>query len=203
MEEERKVCVKCGEEQDIDEYYILKNGKINNQCKTCLKEYSNFYHQKKREEEENERVPMQPNRYMNDAQKQDTFKFMQVLGWTFNEEEQIWYKLPLKDKDGKFHFPNQKVKILNDRKEYMKQYMKQYMKKYYAKNSRKKVKEKVVKEKLDEETRKKRKNESKKKWNELNTDILKKYSEKSKKKRKEVIKEYQKEYYQKKKTQNK
>ncbi len=48
------------------------------------------------------KVMVYPNKYADDMQKQQTFEVMEVLGYTFNEENGVWYKLPWKDKDGKF-----------------------------------------------------------------------------------------------------
>lgn len=43
-----------------------------------------------------------PNTYVDIYQKEQTFEIMKVMGYTFNDENGIWYKLPWKDKDGNF-----------------------------------------------------------------------------------------------------
>lgn len=48
------------------------------------------------------KVRNNPNTYVDIYQKQQTFDFMKAVGYTFNEEKGIWYKLPWKDQDGNF-----------------------------------------------------------------------------------------------------
>ncbi len=47
-----------------------------------------------------------PNQYINENQRLATFHIMEMLGWTFNKKNNIWFKEPHKLRDGTF--PNLK-----------------------------------------------------------------------------------------------
>lgn len=108
---EFKECRTCGELLEInkDNFYVRMSDKgrwlfTNPDCKEC-------YNEKEREARltrklENEygadRVISMPNKYADDIQKQQTFQFLTLMGWKFNEEKGIWYDDIKKTKDGEF-----------------------------------------------------------------------------------------------------
>lgn len=47
-------------------------------------------------------IPVVPNKYSNWRQRLQTFEIMIALGWTFNEKNKLWFKEPIKTKDGLF-----------------------------------------------------------------------------------------------------
>ena len=49
-----------------------------------------------------ERVPMKPNTYADEYQKQGTFNFLTSIGWNFDGESKKWFKDGIKTKDGVF-----------------------------------------------------------------------------------------------------
>jgi hypothetical protein len=109
-----KKCTSCGDWKTIDRYYFHNKSKGTrfSDCCICHKEKD----QKERQEylQENggsERVLRSPNSYTDEYQKEQTFTYMKVLGYTYNEEVGIWTKPGVKELiDGKIVFP--KVKKL-------------------------------------------------------------------------------------------
>jgi hypothetical protein len=72
-------------------------------CIKCeLKKDSLGRAEKRAENGGSAKVWTKPNTYVDIHQKEQTFEFMKAVGYTFNEENGIWYKLPWKDKDGNF-----------------------------------------------------------------------------------------------------
>lgn len=72
-------------------------------CRVCeCKKDSIERAEKRAEAGGSAKVPNKPNTYVDIHQKQQTFDFMKAIGYTFNEENGIWYKLPWKDQDGNF-----------------------------------------------------------------------------------------------------
>lgn len=47
-----------------------------------------------------ERIPVKPNKYLDEFQKAQTFLVLERLGWVFNEDTGIWSKDGVKDKFG-------------------------------------------------------------------------------------------------------
>lgn len=72
-------------------------------CKKCELEMDRRERQKYLSENGGSaKVWNKPNTYVDIYQKEQTFEIMKVMGYTFNDENGIWYKLPWKDKDGNF-----------------------------------------------------------------------------------------------------
>jgi len=99
--EDHQFCQDC--EQWLPNTDFYKRLKI--RCKACELDLD----RKERQEYLSEhggsaKVLNNPNTYVDIYQKEQTFEFMKVMGYTFNEENGVWYKLPWKDKDG--NFPN-------------------------------------------------------------------------------------------------
>lgn len=92
-------CAQCNQYKSLDEYYIKNKVR----CKRCILDNDRKRRAVKYVEKGgNDRVPIKPNTYADNIQKENTFELMTALGYTFNEENGIWYKLPWKTPDGKF-----------------------------------------------------------------------------------------------------
>lgn len=102
-----KKCTGCKDWKPISEYY-KKNGKpLSGKCIDCCREIDR---QKALEKKENQGgsfvIPVQPNKYVDEFQKANTFEFMEILGYLFDEATGIWYKPGWKEiVDGKPYFP--------------------------------------------------------------------------------------------------
>jgi hypothetical protein len=95
-----KYCPDCGIYLPVEKFYTIKN-KFSSYCK----KHSNQRVQKQREKNQFDfefvnHVPPKPNTYFDENQKEQVFKFMNKLGWLFNEEKQIWFKDGIKDSNG-------------------------------------------------------------------------------------------------------
>jgi hypothetical protein len=104
-------CRTCGEllEVSSDNYYIKLSpkGRIifnNPDCKRCYLEKDRLDRLYKKENEGcgSNTIYQTPNKYADDIQKNQTFEFLTLLGWKFNEEKGIWYDGIKKTKDGEF-----------------------------------------------------------------------------------------------------
>lgn len=72
-------------------------------CKECQKYKESIERAEYRAENGGSaKVRMYPNEYVDEYQKAQTFEVMNVLGYTYNEENGVWFKLPWKTPDGKF-----------------------------------------------------------------------------------------------------
>ena len=45
-------------------------------------------------------VPQIPGTYFDEYQRKSTFEFLTILGWSYNEDNKIWYKSGIKNSDG-------------------------------------------------------------------------------------------------------
>jgi len=100
-------CNTCHDWKEKKQFYTTNDEIYSNRCRTCTKELDR---RKRREHLEqscgSDLVPMKPNKYTDEYQKECTFNLMTTLGYTFNEEFGIWTKEPYKTiKDGKAYFP--------------------------------------------------------------------------------------------------
>jgi hypothetical protein len=105
-----KKCLVCKEWKTITQYYfqsITKNKRFA-ECCDCNKEKNRVEREQYLiENGGSERVPQTPNIYTDEYQKHHTFSFLQLLGYTYNEEFGIWIKPGFKELiDGKIVFPN-------------------------------------------------------------------------------------------------
>ena len=110
---EKQVCTKCHNEKLLSEfYYRRKNNRSETRCKECCKEESKKQYKGRNHATNNQYmcIPEQPGTYKNEFQKQETFEILYKLGWSYNEEKNLWYK-GIKDKDGIWNFPAGWVKI--------------------------------------------------------------------------------------------
>jgi hypothetical protein len=102
-------CKTCGEVKLISQYhrYSSYNKKPFLSCKTCVNIRENVRTKNKRLKylEENggsNDFSQTPNEYIDEYQKDATFNLMRRFGWTFNEENGIWWKEGIKTADGVF-----------------------------------------------------------------------------------------------------
>ena len=89
-----RVCIVCEIEHPIEYFYFYKPGKPSRSklCKKCENKRDRMYDPKAPENcGGSESVIKQPNRYRDQWQKEQTFQFLQLMGWKFNEEKGIWY----------------------------------------------------------------------------------------------------------------
>lgn len=101
MEEETRVCTKCGIEKPVSQFYkntshgksLFKACKICERARQKIRDEENFF-------DAIHRVYNEPGKYSSELQRQATFDILKALGWSFNEEKNLWYKTPLKDKNG-------------------------------------------------------------------------------------------------------
>ena len=103
-----KKCTKCHEWKYFDDYHFHQKTKGIRfaECKTCQKEKDKLQHEEYLENNGgHDRILMKPNQYMDDIQKDQTFQFMKILGYTFDEESGIWFKEGVKTiEDGRIVF---------------------------------------------------------------------------------------------------
>jgi len=108
-----KKCGKCEEVKAHSEYY--KVGKSKSMVKICKKCYNR--RQSKDVWEKLDYKPY-PNQWICDEQRDVVHQILKNLNWSFNPEKQIWYKLPIKDKDGKWNITFKgPVKVIRKPKE--------------------------------------------------------------------------------------
>jgi len=104
-----KKCKSCSEWKTHEEYYFHSKvtGVRFNICMVCQKEKD----RRDREEElemngGSDKISPYPNNYKDKYQKEQTFFVMELLGYTYSEENGIWTKPGVKELvDGKIVFP--------------------------------------------------------------------------------------------------
>jgi len=100
-----KICTTCNELKHFDEFgkYTRYPDKARSRCRTCDRIREKQRYQDKIDfKGGNDRCPPKPNRYADEWQKSQTFDFLRLLGWKFNEEKGIWWKEQIKTEDGVF-----------------------------------------------------------------------------------------------------
>lgn len=116
---EYKKCEMCNTWKiALVDFYLHSNKKsIYKRCKTCQKKKEAIDREIRISERGgSERVPPKPNTYTDKYQKAQTFQFMELLGWIFNEATGKWYKPGIRDIEGNF----EKFKNLPDDKVFIK-----------------------------------------------------------------------------------
>jgi hypothetical protein len=115
-----KVCNKCNKSKEEDEFNTywhstFKKHYTRGYCIECEYKKKNEYKRRMREVMNNpddywgatgDDYLKNPNEYIDENQRLSVFRVMKLLGWKFNQNSGIWYKEPLKLKDGTF--PNLK-----------------------------------------------------------------------------------------------
>lgn len=100
-------CSQCKQLKSPEDYY--ERNKV--RCKQCILDNDNRRRRLQYEQKGgSDRVPIKPNTYADEIQKQQTFQLMLSFGYTYNEENGIWYKEPWKTRDGKFPLLGKTVK---------------------------------------------------------------------------------------------
>jgi len=108
LQPDYKKCRKCEEYLPIEKFYRnTKSKTLFQDCKACtLKSYRESDKNKRQEllEEQGGALAIRtsPNEYYDEYQKKATFKLMKLMGWSFNEENGIWWKDGIKTKEGIF-----------------------------------------------------------------------------------------------------
>lgn len=93
-----KICNKCRIDKPVEDYY----GKFGH-CRSCDLEMERTRNlQRKIDNGGSLKVGVKPNVYFDKYQKENTFSLLERMGWEFNEENNIWWKDGIKDKNGVF-----------------------------------------------------------------------------------------------------
>lgn len=96
-----KYCYDCQKDLPIDFFYVTTRGGHSVYCKKhSLARVVKTKKKKKIEEEFVNHCPPEPNTFFNERQKEQVFEFLYTLGWTWNEENKIWFKSGIKDETG-------------------------------------------------------------------------------------------------------
>lgn len=110
-----KICLGCKIEKPLEEFYRANrshDGRAG-RCTECVKAqvtgryWENMW-------ETDHRVRAYPGQYTNDWQRENTANILMAMGWKHNEENNIWYKLPMKNKFGEW--PISKRRMLKELK---------------------------------------------------------------------------------------
>lgn len=120
-----KKCVLCLEYKNLKEFYFAKTVQAyQSKCKKC---HNQVAHQKQAQAYEykkincggSERVPPKAGVFADEYQKEQTFWVMKLMGWTYNEEHNKWFKDGIKElQDGKVKWFNIPEKIVKPKKRY-------------------------------------------------------------------------------------
>lgn len=101
-----KICTKCGIEKHMKQYYANRNV-----CRRCILTEEKIYRTEKRQEELEEqggsmRVPTKAGEYTDELQRKNTYEILTLMGWSYNQELNMFYKLPIKDSEGNWFYKN-------------------------------------------------------------------------------------------------
>ena len=116
-----KFCKNCNQYKLLTEYY--PNKKINGYATWCKICHNGHQHQKQREYYDNkfknnggsERILATPGKYVDIYQKEQAFWILELMGWKYNENG-VWSKEGIKDKDKNWPNVNKAIKKPKDRK---------------------------------------------------------------------------------------
>jgi hypothetical protein len=104
-----KKCKNCQEWKHIDDYYFHSKvtGVKFTECKICQNIKDRNIRERQLEMNGgSDRVISTPNEYVDKYQKEQTFFVLQLLGYTYNEDNGIWTKSGIKELiDGELVFP--------------------------------------------------------------------------------------------------
>jgi hypothetical protein len=99
-----KRCIKCQIVRDANDYYNTRAV-----CKECVKEHERSYRRTREAKLKLERglgiqrvIKSKPGEYNNEYEQIATKELLTSIGWSFNEENNIFYKEGIKDKNGKW-----------------------------------------------------------------------------------------------------
>jgi hypothetical protein len=104
-----KQCRTCKEWKTKDKFYLHKSKSKSTylDCKSCCNKVeaarAKVYRQQELEENGGSfRHYKEPNRWIDDIQRDATFDILKAIGWKFNEEKGIWWKEGIKNENGEF-----------------------------------------------------------------------------------------------------
>jgi hypothetical protein len=106
-------CPCCKKDIPLTGYYDSGKNVKGRYCSSCIRKNQNDKNYKKiMSEGGSERIPVKPNKYVDEYQKAQTFLVLERLGYTFNEDTGIWSKEGVKDKFGNWLniIPQPKIK---------------------------------------------------------------------------------------------
>jgi hypothetical protein len=101
-------CKTCEEYKELDKFYKQTKSRKNFlDCKSCMNkaEYKKYKLVRKKNLEENGgslRRYEKPNRWVDEYQREATHNILKAIGWSFNEDNGIWWKEGIKTSDGVF-----------------------------------------------------------------------------------------------------
>lgn len=108
-----KKCTHCLTWKKLDEFYKMRNSKAS-RCSECNNQIASDRRKQKVDSEGGlKRVSQIPNVYYGEIQKQQTFEFLQLMGYIYNEDYGVWEKPGYKEViDGKivFNYENKRQK---------------------------------------------------------------------------------------------
>jgi hypothetical protein len=94
-------CPCCKKDIPLTGYYDSCKNVKGRYCSSCIRKNQNDKNYKKiMSNGGSERIPVKPNKYVDEFQKAQTFLVLERLGWVFNEDTGIWSKTNVKDKFG-------------------------------------------------------------------------------------------------------
>lgn len=89
------LCIDCNQYKFIStDFYLHKGGNpITKRCKDCQRELDRQEaDQKRRDNGGSMMIPQRCNVYFDSYQRENTFQFMQLMGYLYDEETGIWHK---------------------------------------------------------------------------------------------------------------
>jgi hypothetical protein len=108
-----KICTTCNEIKPHVDFYISSKGNVSKNCRECTHEkYRTTTRENIKNNGGSERVCNQPNKYVDEEQKKQTFWVMELMGWKYNDNG-VWSKDGFKDKDKNWYlFKETKKKVV-------------------------------------------------------------------------------------------
>ena len=103
-----KRCPHCQLTKSVDEF--SKRNKqfstLSSWCKKCTsnKINENYHYRTKVKDVDDFPVYNEPNLYYNEEQRNQVFEFLNTIGWSYNDDRQIWFKDGIKDRNGIWNF---------------------------------------------------------------------------------------------------
>ena len=101
-------CKTCQEYKELDKFYKQsRTKKVFLDCKSCMNKADYQKYKLKREKQLVENGGSlshyeQPNKWIDEYQREATHNILKALGWSFNENNAIWWKDGIKTEDGVF-----------------------------------------------------------------------------------------------------
>jgi len=98
----QKTCVTCLVVKTVDDFY--KNRLVCKKCCTDMekKSYQDKTYQRLNDNGGSLRVPIKPGNFHDEYQRHYTHEILLSMGWKLNEENGMWWKEGIKNKDGIF-----------------------------------------------------------------------------------------------------